>query len=76
MPADAKNPEKLIVRLSVKLLPDGYVQDVKIIDQARQRRGDPGNPFWDVAEQGPYDFLPAEKYTQWKNMTLNFRPNV
>ena len=85
MPADAKNPEKLIVRLSVKLLPDGYVQDVQIIDQARQRRGDPGNPFWDVAEQravravsqcGPYDFLPAEKYTQWKNMTLNFRPNV
>ena len=85
MPADAKNPEKLIVRLSVKMLPDGYVQDVKIIDKARQRRGDPGNPFWDVAEQravravsqcGPYDFLPAEKYSQWKDMTLNFRPEV
>jgi len=85
MPADAKNPEKLIVRLAVKILPDGYVQDVKIIDKARSRRGDPGNPFWDVAEQrairavsqcGPYDFLPAEKYTQWKDMTLNFRPEV
>jgi len=85
MPADAKNPEKLIVRLSVKILPDGYVQDVKIIDKARQRRNDPGNPFWDVAEQravravsqcGPYDFLPAEKYSQWKDMTLNFRPEV
>lgn len=85
MPADAKNPEKLIVRLSVKILPDGYVQDVKIIDKARQRRGDPNNPFWDVAEQravravsqcGPYDFLPAEKYSQWKDMTLNFRPEV
>jgi len=85
MPADAKNPEKLIVRLSVKILPDGYVQDVKIIDKARQRRTDPGNPFWDVAEQravravsqcGPYDFLPAEKYSQWKHMTLNFRPEV
>ncbi|MEP3890471.1 MAG: hypothetical protein ABJN69_08375 [Hellea sp.] len=85
MPADAKNPEKLIVRLSVKILPDGYVQDVKIIDKAHQRRGDPGNPFWDVAEQravravsqcGPYDFLPAEKYSQWKDMTLNFRPEV
>ncbi len=85
MPADAKNPEKLIVRLSVKILPDGYVQDVKIIDSARQRRNDPGNPFWDVAEQravravsqcGPYDFLPAEKYSQWKDMTLNFRPEV
>ena len=85
MPADAKNPEKLIVRLSVKILPDGYVQDVKIIDKAQQRRGDPGNPFWDVAEQravravsqcGPYDFLPAEKYSQWKDMTLNFRPEV
>ena len=85
MPADAKNPEKLIVRLSVKILPDGYVQDVKIIDKARQRRTDPGNPFWDVAEQravravsqcGPYDFLPAEKYSQWKDMTLNFRPEV
>ena len=85
MPADAKNPEKLIVRLSVKMLPGGYVQDVKIIDKARQRRNDPGNPFWDVAEQravravsqcGPYDFLPAEKYSQWKDMTLNFRPEV
>ena len=85
MPADAKNPEKLIVRLSVKILPDGYVQDVKIIDKARQRRNDPGNPFWDVAEQravravsqcGPYDFLPAAKYSQWKDMTLNFRPEV
>jgi len=85
MPAGAKNPEKLIVRLAVKILPDGYVQDVKIIDKARQRRGDPGNPFWDVAEQravravsqcGPYDFLPAEKYSQWKDMTLNFRPEV
>ncbi|WP_026941927.1 cell envelope integrity protein TolA [Hellea balneolensis] len=85
MPADAKNPEKLVVRLSVKILPDGFVQDVKIIDSARQRRNDPGNPFWDVAEQravravsqcGPYDFLPAEKYSQWKDMTLNFRPNV
>ena len=85
MPADAKNPEKLIVRLSVKILPDGYVQDVKIIDKAQQRRGDPGNPFWEVAEQravravsqcGPYDFLPAEKYSQWKDMTLNFRPEV
>ena len=85
MPADAKNPEKLVVRLSVKILPDGYVQDVKIIDKARQRRNDPGNPFWDVAEQravravsqcGPYDFLPAEKYSQWKDMTLNFRPEV
>lgn len=85
MPADAKNPEKLVVRLSVKILPDGYVQDVKVIDRARQRRNDPGNPFWDVAEQravravsqcGPYDFLPAEKYSQWKDMTLNFRPEV
>ena len=85
MPADAKNPEKLIVRLSVKLLPDGYVEDVRLIDKALQRRGDPGNPFWDVAEQralravaqcGPYDFLPAEKYSQWKTMTLNFRPDV
>ena len=85
MPADALNPERLIVRLSVKILPDGYVQDVKIIDKARQRRADPSNPFWDVAEQravravsqcGPYDFLPAEKYSQWKDMTLNFRPEV
>jgi len=85
MPADAKNPEKLVVRLAVKILPDGYVQDVKIIDKARQRRSDPSNPFWDIAEQravravsqcGPYDFLPAEKYGRWKDMTLNFRPEV
>ncbi len=85
MPADARDPEKLIVRLQVKMLQGGFIEDVKVIDRAASRRNAPGNPFWDVAEQravravnqcAPYDFLPAEKYAYWKMMTLNFRPQI
>lgn len=85
MPADARNPEKLLVRLNVKMLKGGYVEDVRVIDRAASRANDPGNPFWDVAEQralravsqcAPYDFLPDEKFAYWRNMTLNFRPQL
>ena len=85
MPADAKDPEKLIVRLQVKMLQGGFVEDVKVIDRAASRRNAPGNAFWDIAEQravravsqcAPYDFLPSEKYAQWKTLNLNFRPQI
>ncbi|WP_409432055.1 hypothetical protein ACJ3XI_07485 [Litorimonas sp. RW-G-Af-16] len=85
MPADAKDPQDLIVRLDVSMLRGGFVEDVKVIDRAKSRRSSPGNPFWDVAEQravravqqcAPYDFLPDEKYMQWQSITLNFRPQI
>jgi outer membrane biosynthesis protein TonB len=85
MPADAQNPEKLVVSLDVKLLPGGFVDDVRVKDRTKSRMRDPGNPFWDVAEQralravsqcAPYDFLPDEKYANWRSLTLNFAPQL
>jgi len=85
MPADARNPEKLVVTLDVSLLPDGFVEDVKLTRKLQNRARDPGNPFWDVAEQraaravsqcAPYDFLPNERYQDWRRLTLNFAPQL
>jgi len=85
IPADAIDPEKLLVRLEVKLLRGGLVEDVRVIDKAKSRRNSPGNPFWDVAEQravravaqcAPYDFLPDEKFGDWRKLILNFRPQL
>ncbi len=85
MPSDAQNPEKLVVSVDVKLLPGGFVEDVKLIQKMSNRSRDPGNPFWDVVEQravravsqcAPYDFLPDNKYAEWRNLTLNFAPRL
>ena len=51
MPVDAVNPENLIVKLEVEMLPGGFVQNVQVINRLEQRQLDPGNTFWDVAEQ-------------------------
>lgn len=84
-PVDAKDLEKLIVRLQVDMLPGGFIKDVRVIDRAASRRASPGNPFWDVAEMravqavtkcAPYDFLPQEKFDQWQSLILNFRPKL
>ena len=85
IPADATDPEKLLVRLEVKMLRGGHVEDVRLIDSAKSRRNAPGNPFWDIAEQravravaqcAPYDFLPDDKYSDWRQLILNFRPQL
>jgi hypothetical protein len=85
MPVDAVNPENLIVKLEVEMLPGGFVQNVQVVNRSEQRKLDPGNTFWDVAEQravravsqcAPYSFLPVKKYNQWKKITLNFRPEL
>jgi len=85
MPADAKDPEKLLVRLDVKMLRGGFVEDVRVIDSTKSRRNAPGNAYWDIAEQravravaqcAPYDFLPDEKFSDWQSLILNFRPKL
>jgi hypothetical protein len=85
IPVDAVNPENLVVKLEVEMLPGGFVQNVQVINRSEQRQLDPGNTFWDVAEQravravsqcAPYSFLPLKKYNQWKKITLNFRPEL
>ncbi len=85
MPAAATDAENLQVRLNVKLVIGGYVESVKLIDQAESRRLSPGNEYWDVAERGaiaavnkcaPYDFLPEERYGVWRELILNLRPQL
>ena len=79
IPAAAPNPELLIVPVKVKLFPDGYVETVtlghfKQLNNFHKLAADAA--IRAVNKCQPYDFLPAEKYSQWKDMTLNFRPDV
>lgn len=76
---DAVNPESLVVQFRLRLLPDGYVEQVDLL-------GETGSgPYAKVARQRaaaaikkcePYDFLPAENYSGWRDMTLSFRPRA
>jgi len=83
MPADAKNPEELTVQVQVKLGPKGEVEDARLTNRAGIYASD--NSYLKVAAEralravskcAPYDFLPEEKYSAWKDMKLNFRPPV
>lgn len=81
--ADAKNPEELVVRVRVRLNQDGSVRDANLLDKVQINTSP--NPYLKVAAEralravskcAPYDFLPADKYSTWKDMELNFRPEV
>lgn len=81
IPAGAKNPESLIIPVDVKLYRDGHVASVKLLDEAAIRAS--SNPHMAIAADNalravskcsPYDFLPADRYDNWKQMSLTFRP--
>jgi len=79
VPAAAPNPSELIVPVKVSLFPDGYVNQVKLgsfreINHFHKLAAD--EAIRAVNKCQPYDFLPAEKYSHWREMTLNFRPDV
>ena len=79
IPAAAPNPEELVVPVNVSLFPDGYVNQVKLgsfreINHFHKLAAD--EAIRAVNKCQPYDFLPAEKYSQWREMKLNFRPDV
>lgn len=76
---DAVNPESLVVQFRLRLLPDGYVEKVELLGESGS------GPYAAVARQRaaaaikkcePYDFLPAENYSGWRDMTLSFRPRA
>lgn len=76
---DAVDPETLVVQFRLRLLPDGYVEKVELLGETGK------GPYAAVARQRaaaaikkcePYDFLPAENYNGWKDMTLSFRPRA
>jgi len=81
IPADAKDPESLIIPVEVKLHRDGHLASAKL-KNAGAIYGS-SNPYMKVAADNalravskcaPYDFLPADQYDGWKQMTLTFRP--
>lgn len=83
MPADAPDPEKLAVRVRVSLTPEGDVKSAELMDRVKIAAS--SNNYLKVAAQravravskcAPYDFLPADKYSAWKDMELNFRPHA
>lgn len=81
MSVDARNAEDLIIRVRVQLFPDGGVKDVDLLDRVKiASRGDPyvqiaaERALRAVSKCAPYDFLPQDKYSSWKDMELSFRP--
>lgn len=78
----APEPEKLIVEVEFNLNPDGSVfGDPRVLN--RFQISTSGNAFWRVAERAainavlecaPYDFLPVDKYEDWKEVELRFNP--
>lgn len=80
IPAGAPNPETLVVRLKLFLNQDGTVaRRPELVDTAGRAASDPY--FRAAAEAAmravqvcaPYQ-LPAEKYDDWSEITINFRP--
>lgn len=79
----APEPEKLLVRLEVRLNRDGTLAGQPRTMNATQINLS-GNRFWKSAEQiairaviscQPYDFLSQDRYETWREMELNFDPS-
>jgi hypothetical protein len=75
VPVGAEGADKLVVRVQFKMTPDG------IVDGFPEVLNSDANPsFRPMAESarravlrcGPYNFLPADKYDEWKEVIINF----
>jgi len=82
-PAGAPNAEKLVVTVSFDLNPDGTLRSPPKVTNSVQIDLS-GNRYWKVAERDavraviecqPYDFLPADRYEDWKEFEFNFDPS-
>jgi outer membrane biosynthesis protein TonB len=81
LPAGAKNPQDLIVEVWVSLNPDGSLIQAKVVDALGRANVD---PYYRAAAEAALRALmnprctplklPADKYEQWKTMTINFDP--
>jgi hypothetical protein len=80
IPAGARDAKDLVVEIRVAVMPDGKVEQARIVDQARAA----GDPFFRAAaESARRAFfnplcrplrLPPEKYEVWKDMVVDFSP--
>ena len=70
--------ENLLVRIKLKLKPDGTIMNSEIIDHARMNK--PGQGFYKVLAESALRALqlcqplrvPTTGYERWKDMQLNF----
>ena len=70
--------ENLLVRIKLKLKPDGYVVKTEILDHARMNK--PGQAFYKVLAESALRAIqlcqplrvPTTGYERWKNLQLNF----
>lgn len=79
VPAGARNAQNLIVKVRIQMDPLGNVMgQPRIINRS-------DHPVFDAAARSalaavigcqPYDKLPAEKYSSWKDMIINFDPSL
>ena len=82
IPAGAKGAEGLLVKVHIRLSPDGQLVGApKIIDGGRMNK--PGQEYYRTAAESvlravrkcaPYDFLPKAQYDLWRDMEINFNP--
>ena len=70
--------ENLLVRIKLKLKPDGTVMKSEILDHARMNK--PGQGFYKVLAESALRAIqlcqplrvPSTGYERWKNLQLNF----
>ncbi|MGV6801096.1 MAG: hypothetical protein ACWA5L_04160 [bacterium] len=78
----APEPERLQVKILFKLNRDGsLIGQPQVLNKARIRAS--GNGYWQIAEReslnavrscAPYNFLPQNRYDDWKEIEMNFNP--
>ena len=72
--------ENLLVRIKLKLKPDGSVTKTEILDHARMNK--PGQGFYKVLAESALRAIqlcqplrvPTTGYEKWKDLQLNFNP--
>lgn len=80
IPAGARDARDLVVEIRVSVLPDGNVEQARIVDQGRAA----ADPFYRAAaESARRAFfnplcrplrLPPDKYEMWKDLVVDFSP--
>jgi hypothetical protein len=78
VPVGATDADQLTVRMQISLNPDGSVSgQPEILNSS-------SSPFFRTMAEagrravlrcGPYTFLPADKYENWKDVIINFKPD-
>lgn len=79
VPAGARDAQNLVVKIRIQMDPLGNIMgQPRIINNSN-------HPVFDAAARSalaavigcqPYDRLPAEKYSSWKDMIINFDPSL